>query len=349
MPDTDTMQPEGTDTAAPETVAPETSSADPQASVTPEPNGEQGSPTAEAAPDTKQTDGSLTPPNSQNPNPQQPATSQPATDWEKRYRDQQSYMDRQINQWQQRMQAQQTQMAELAKWKQEQEARAKQASLKPWSKAHPENMKFNGLLERAKTVEQQLRRIPATLPPEQQEAMKQAILGALTPEEQQQIGEYRDSLQNFQREFFTDPHGTILPMVEQLAERKVQEVIQKMEAQQSVQRDFADPQMAPLVQKHGDQVAKALQDGVPYEYTMHMLKMHAELEALRGQLKTTAGKAAQADEQRRLAKGEAAITRDPRTPAQDPYELAKAEAQKRGFSTSDKRFIDLLTKYQTSK
>jgi len=345
MSDNDTMQPEGTDTAAPETVAPETSSADTQTSVTPEPHGEQGSQTSTTeAPSTKPVDGSLTPSNSQTPQQQ----SQP-TDWEKRYRDQQSYMDKQINQWQQRMAAQQSQMESLAKWKQEQEARAKQASLKPWSKAHPENNKFTGLLERAKVVEQQLRRIPANLPPEQQEAMKQAIIGALTPEEQQQIGDYRDSLANFQREFFTDPHGTILPMVEQLAERKVQEVMQRMEAQQSVQRDFSDPQMAPMVDKYKQDLAKALQDGVPYEYSMHMLKMHAELENLRGQLKATTGKAAQADEQRRLAKGEAAITRDPRTPAQDPYELAKAEAAKRGISTGDKRFIDLLNKYQSTK
>ena len=339
MPTDDTMQLEATDTAAPETVAPEVTSTDTQSSVTPEPNGEQVSPTAEAAPDTKQTDGSLTPPNSQN------TPQQPTVDWEKRYRDQQSYVDKQINQWQTRMQQQQTQMSELAKWKQEQEQRAQKAALKPWSKAHPEHQKFGSVLERAKVVENQLRRIPANLPPEQQEAMKQAILGALSPEEQQQIGEYRDSLQNFQREFFTDPHGTLLPMVEQLAEKKVQDALQKIEAQQSVQREFSDPTLAPLVQKYGQDLQKALTDGVPYEYSMHMLKMHAELESLKGQLKQASGQASQAAEQRRLAKGEAAITRDPRTPQQDPYELAKAEASKRGISTGDRRFMDILTKH----
>ena len=347
MSDTDTMQLEATDTAAAGNAAPEANAtADTQTSVTPEPNGEQGSqPAANAAtPDTKQTDGSLTPPNSQNP-PQQPQTPAQPDPWEKRYSDLKSYTDKQVNQWQQRMQSQQAQMAELAKWKQEQEARAKQAALKPWSKAHPEHAKFGAVLERAKVVENQLRRIPANLPPEQQEAMKQAILGALSPEEQQQIGDYRDSLQNFQREFFTDPHGTLLPMVEQLAEKKVQDALAKIEAQQSVQREFADPTMAPLVQKYGQDLQKALSDGVPYEYSMHMLKMHAELEALRGRVKDVDGQAAQAAEQRRLAKGEAAITRDPRTPAQDPYELAKSEAAKRGISTGDKRFMELLSKY----
>jgi hypothetical protein len=38
-------------------------------------------------------------------------------------------------------------------------------------------------------------------PPEQQEAMKQAIISAMSPEEQNQINEYRDNLQNFQQEF----------------------------------------------------------------------------------------------------------------------------------------------------
>lgn len=332
-----TAQPETSQeqTSAPATEA--TAPAQQAPSTGTEAQGDQ--PATQAAPDT-QADRSLTPPHNE-----QTQQTQPKDDWQKRYSDLQSHTDRTINQWRQRMDQQSQQMAELAKWKQEQEQRAKAASLKPWSKAHPEHAKFGGILERARAVQQQLQAIPANLPPEHQQAMKQAIMSALSPEEQQQITEYRDSLQNFQREFFTDPQGTLMPMVEQLAEQKVQQVIQRMEAQQSVQRDFADPKIQPMIQQYGQDFAKALQDGVPYEYAKHMMGMYARMQELEGSVKQMSGKAAQADEQRRLAKGEASITRDPRTPAQDPYELAKAEASKRGISTGSKQFFDLLTKY----
>jgi hypothetical protein len=341
MPDEeDTITAAEPDTGEVQSGAPETAAAEPPANpAEPQANGDAP---ANAAPQSQ--DGSL-PTDSQNTEQHQP--EKPAVDWEKRYRDQQSYMDRQVNQWRQRMEQQGQQMSELSKWKQEQEQRAQQAQLKPWSKAHPDNSKFNGLLERAKVIESQLRRIPATLPPEQQEAMKQAIIGALDPAEQQQIQEYRENLANFQRDFFTDPQGTLLPMVEQLAERKVQMALQKIEAQQSVQKDFTDPKLGPMVQQYKDDFAKALNDGVPYDYAKHMMGMYAELEALRNEKRTLSGKAAQADEQRRLAKGEASHTRDPRSLPQDPYTLALADAKKRGVTPDSPRFASILAKYES--
>lgn len=256
-----------------------------------------------------------------------------------------SETDRKINAWKSQMEQQSSQMTELQKWKAEQEQRAQAASLKPWSKAHPENPKFNGLLERAKTVEGQLRRINPALPPEQQEAIRETIMGALTPQEQQQIQEYRDSLQTFQRDFFTDPQGTVMPMVQQLVQAEFQQMQQRQQAQMEVSRDFQDPQLAPMVKEYGEDFSKALNDGVPYDYAKHMMVMYAELQAAKNQLKGLSGKAAQADEQRRLAKGEASITRDPRSAPQDPYELAKAEAKRKGVSTDGPQFAAILARH----
>lgn len=332
---------EATETSQDQSSAPATTATAPDTQATSAVPEAQGDQTANSASPDTQANRSLTPPNNETANTQQP----PQADWQKRYSDLQSHTDRQIHQWRSRMEQQSQQMQELTRWKQEQEQRAKSAALKPWSKAHPEHGKFGGLLERAKVIQNQLQRIPANLPPEQQQAMKDAIVSALSPEEQTQITEYRESLQNFQRDFFTDPQGTLLPMVEQLAEQKVQAVIQRMEAQQSVQRDFADPQLKPMIDKYGQDFAKAITDGVPYDYAKHMMGMYARMQELEGQVKGMAGKAAAADEQRRLAKGEASITRDPRTPDRDPYELAKEDARKRGISTGSKQFIDLLNKY----
>lgn len=349
MSDDETTMPEAeADTGSTQTTEPSTEAGTaPEAAQTEqETHGDQ--PTNPVAPDTK-ADGSLTPPNSQSPE------QQPQRDWskegptlEKRLRDQQSYFDRQIAQWKQQMSQTQEKASQLEKWKSEQDERAKAASLKPWSKAHPEHGKFNSLLERAKVINAQLQRIPANLPPEQQEAMKQAIISAMSPEEQQQINEYRDNLNNFQRDFFTDPHGTLLPMVEQLAEQKVQQFMQKMEAQQSVQQDFQDPQLAPLIKEHGQDFARALQEmpSRPYDYAKQMMLLYAENQRLKAQSSKVDAKAEMAKEQQRLTKGEAAITRDPRPTNTDPYTLAIAEARRKGIDPSSPRFAQLLAKYE---
>lgn len=303
-------------------------------------------PATQATPDKPVDAGSLTPPNNETKPPEQPAP--PQQNWEKRYSDLKSHTDRQVNQWQSRMSDQERKFQEIQKWKSEQEQRAQAAQLKPWSKAHPEFQKFNGTLERAKVIDKQLRNIPQNLPPEQQEAMKQAIVGALSQEEQAQIGEYRESLTNFQKDFFTDPHGTLLPMVEQLAEQKVQMALQKIEAQHSVQQDFADPTLAPLIKEYGEDFSRAIQEmpQKPYEYAKQMMTLFAENQ----RLKQAAGKvnteSAMAAEQKRLVKGEAAITRDTRAPRPDPYQSALAEAKKRGISPDSPRFATLLVKHQ---
>lgn len=349
MSDDETTMPEAeADTGSTQPTEPSTEAgtAPEAAQAEQETHGDQ--PTNPVAPDTK-ADGSLTPPNSQSPE------QQPQRDWskegptlEKRLRDQQSYFDRQIAQWKQQMSQTQEKASQLEKWKSEQDERAKAASLKPWSKAHPEHGKFNSLLERAKVINAQLQRIPANLPPEQQEAMKQAIISAMSPEEQQQINEYRDNLNNFQRDFFTDPHGTLLPMVEQLAEQKVQQFMQKMEAQQSVQQDFQDPQLAPLIKEHGQDFARALQEmpSRPYDYAKQMMLLYAENQRLKAQSSKVDAKAEMAKEQQRLTKGESAITRDPRPANTDPYTLAIAEARRKGIDPSTPRFAQLLAKYE---
>lgn len=339
-------------TAEPETAVEQTSPpSQDDATVTDSAPAEQDTqaaqPADKATPDT-QGDKSLTPPIDETKPTEPAAPVQPQQNWEKRYSDLKSYTDRQVNQWQSRISDQERKFQEMNKWKQEQEQRAQAAQLKPWSKAHPEFQKFNSTLERAKVIDKQLRNIPANLPPEQQQAMKDAIVGALSPEEQQQIGEYRESLTNFQKDFFTDPHGTLLPMVEQLAEQKVQMALQRIEAQHSVQQDFADPTLAPLIKEYGEDFSRAIQEmpQKPYEYAKQMMTLFAENQRLKqaaGQVSTASTMAA---EQKRLVKGEAAITRDPRSPKPDPYVAAKAEAEKRGIALDSPRFSTLLAKYQ---
>lgn len=351
----DTMVADESATGVEQTSAPEQSAA-PATDNAQTDQDTHGDQPATAAPGTQDAESLTTSPQETQP-AKEPAT--PTVDWskegptlQKRYDDIRTDYNRKLNQWQQTYQQQSGQLTELQKFKQEQEQRTQAASLKPWSKLHPEHSKFNGVLDRAKTVERQLQGIDPSLPPEQQAAVKNAILSALSPEERAQITEYRDSVQNFQRELITDPQGTLMPMVDKLVEQRMTQFMERQQAQASVAKDFADPTLAPLIEKYGDDYAKALNDGVPYEYSNHMLKMHAsnqqqsaEIAKLRAELAQAGVKVESADERQRLAKGEAAITRDQRQPVRDPYEIAKSEAKKRGFSTSSTQFASLLAKH----
>ena len=358
MPDDENTMPAAeADTGTEQSSVPSQETAPAQDAAQTEPVAHGDQPGTSPVPDTKADDGSLT-----NPHKTTEQQQQSQRDWskegptlEKRLRDQQSHFDKQVSQWRQQMQQTQEKASGLEKWKQEQEQRAQAAALKPWSKAHPENVKFNGLLERAKVIDQQLRQIPTIdnkgnpIPVEHQEAMKNTILAALAPEERQQIQEYRDSLTNFQRDWFTDPHGTLMPMMEPMVKNFVEQAFKKIEAQHAVQQDFADPQLAPLLKEHGQDFVRALNEmGDPdktYDYAKQMMLLYAENQKLKAEQGKLGAKAAHADEQRRLVKDQASHTRDPRAETQDPYDLAVAEAKKRGIPLDSPRFAGLITKY----
>lgn len=313
---------------------------------------------ANAAPSDQQDDGSLTPPHSEKETQQQ---APPARDWtkdgpvlEKRYRDLMSHTDKQINDWRGKLQTNEQKMQEVLTWKQEQEKRAQALQLKEWNKDHPDHGKFNSMLERARTVEAQLRRVPTMGPdgqplaPQQVEAMKQAIMSAISPEEQQTLQNYRENRENFQRDWFTDPQATLRPMVEQMAAEQVQKAIDKMQAQASVQQDFADPTLAPLIKEHGQDFARALQEMPqrPYDYAKQMMMLYAENQALKAGKQSSDTQATHAGEQKRLAQGRAAITRDPGAPKIDPYTAAVKEAKDRGISPASPAFTAILQKHE---
>src|SRR6185369_14071302 len=64
----------------------------------------------------------------------------PSVDWEKRYRDQQSWHDKRYTQTQTEVQKLQQQLQEQSRWRQEQE---RKATLQPWDRQHPDGAKFN--------------------------------------------------------------------------------------------------------------------------------------------------------------------------------------------------------------
>lgn len=328
-PDTTTATDEDTgSTAAPGETAQAT--ADSPDTASPTDTGTAAQPPEQGTPDAAAARASLTPPPQQT---QQPAQTprEPEVDWQKRYRDQQSYHDRQANTWRERLTKVDSEMSELRRYRQEQEARAKAASLKPWSKASPDHGKFNGLLERARTIDAQLRNVPANLPPEQAEATRQAILSGITPDEQAQIQEYRQWREDWQRGLASDPESTLMPMVDRLVEARFQAMVVEQTASADIDRDFKDPALAPLIERHAKEFHDRLARGMSYQDAKEWLVMTDRLGRLEhGQQAAATAKVA-ADAQRAAAKGEASITRDARAPEKDLMEEARRLAAKEGI------------------
>jgi hypothetical protein len=154
---------------------------------------------------------------------------------------------------------------------------------------------------------------------------------------------YRTSVREFQTNFFADPVGSLMPMLQPAFQQMLEEREMTARARMEVERELQDPAFRPLVEQHAPEIRQALDDGVPYAYAVHMTKMFGQLKAMEARLSELQTPASQAREQMRLARGRAADTRSPAPPAADPYELARAEAARRGISTDSPQFLRLLT------
>ncbi len=276
--------------------------------------------------------------------PGQPQKNAEPVDWQRRFGDLKSQTQRLLNQAKMDREQIMRETADLRAYRQQQEELAKQQNLRPWSKQHPDNIKFQGVLTRAKAVNAQLRSIDPSQPPEVQAAAKAAIMSALSPDEQKQLQDYQDTVQQNQLSLLEDPRGFIAPIIQPLVAEAIQQERMRMQADEQVGKDFEDPELKPLIDEHRPEIAKALQDGVPYQYAVHMLKMFGQLEKLQNQVNGMSQQAAMGQEQVRLAQGKSSITRDPApNKSADVYTLAKKEAERRGFTTADPRFLALLS------
>jgi hypothetical protein len=284
------------------------------------------------------------PSTSKTPQPPQPTDGQPPADdlaaryktMEERYRNLQSHRDREIGKYRK-------QVSELETFKRQQEEAAQRQNLRPWQAKHPLHQQFQGVVQKANHIRQALANLPGNLPPEAQEAARNAIMAQMSPEEQGLMQSYQQEMQSFQREFFSDPAGSLQSIVGPLVQQGIQAYLSEQQARQQVARDFEDPALKPIIEKHGDEVQKMLEDGVPYQYATHTAKLYAEYQRMATELDGLRKSAGMATAQQQALKGRAAITPDVATaPKVDTYKLATQEAKKRGISTDSAQFFRLL-------
>lgn len=333
--DTGSQAPATQDT--PQDSAPETSQdSQPQAPV-------EGTPASAAQPDRSSANPETT---QQQPQATAPQPTQDV-DWQGRYKHLQSHADRQLAEYRQRLAAAER---EAVEHRARQEQAEKNKAIPRWRKAHPEHQKFSSVLERARTVQKQMQAIDPSLPPEQQQKLRETIASALTPDEQQEIAEYQTSVQEFNRNWMSDPEGTLREMVAPLMQQEIARVRQDAIAEASVKRDFADPELKPIIEEHAAELRKMLEDGVPYKYAIHTLKLHHAYSALAAGQRATTTVASTAAEQTRQRQPAAARTSrpdpQPRASGDSQYQLAVKEAKQLGIPTDDHRFVKILAKYE---
>ena len=230
-------------------------------------------------------------------------------------------------------------------WKQADDQRRKDAerlSLKRWDPKHPEHSKFGATMAKRQALNQQLTALKGLVPPEQFDAAAQAMVNsALSSDEQ---GELRDH-QQMNQEFLMNPVASAREQARAVAQEMIREAFhgfqQHNSANQDVQRDIGSVPPEAL-----GYMKSALESGANYDLALQHARMAAELQQLKSQSQVSQQTQSHANEQARLHKSKASITRDPK-PAMmsqnDIYNKAKQIAISQGVSTADSKFSRIVS------
>lgn len=280
---------------------------------------------------------SLTPPT--------PSKTKPIP-WQKRFQDMEPHLTRT----QQELKRVQNQLRgfdgidanAIRQW-QAQQQHAQRANLPVWNPQHPENSGFKSLQTRWQFANQALTKAQGS--PAFDE-MRSQLLSQFSPSEQQQMQHWHQHQQAEVARLASDPEAQremyrkeAQAVVRAELQQAQQEQQQRAQAEQHVDTWFKNPSNKAVIANFGQAMAHALQQGVPW----HIVQRDAENAYLRSQLGTGKQTVAAAEEQRRLAKGNASITRDPATrPMADLFEEAKKLAKERGVRPGTPQFMPIL-------
>jgi len=325
--------------------APDTSNSSAPSTGTP-----TAAPTQPSAQDAQPNPGTGAPaPSDPNSVVQQPQPGQPApkpVDFEARYRELQSYADKRWQQAQQRIQAYEQQLSQF-RAQQEQATKAKAAM--PWQKESPDRAKFQSVLERSKAIERQVQAAQSIQDPVQREAAMNAIASGISDEEQAQLRQFREQQREFQANFFSDPEGTLFPVIEKAAQSVFSRMRDEIQGRMRVEQDFEAPHLQPILQnpEYAGYLQSKLSAGVDYDTAMELVKYRAAAEMMHQRLSGMQPQVAAAQEQQRLAKARASgvVSPDPAPAPVDSYQLALKEAQSKGIQPGTPAFNRILLKY----
>lgn len=222
---------------------------------------------------------------------------------------------------------------------------AEAQKLPVWNPRNPTNASFKGAYERYRFAKESLGRVP----PEARDSVQQALFGGFSTDDLKSIREFEAAREESSRRIAEDPDTFIEERFQRFFENAIQNwhqsVSQNFEFAQKVQGGvqawFSDPANKPIVETHGDDMARRLKGGEPWE----IVRRDAEIAQLKGRVGEAAKTKQAADEQQRLLKGSAAntITRDGAArPVTDLAAMAKKIGTERGYSPGDPRYLKLI-------
>jgi hypothetical protein len=164
-------------------------------------------------------------------------------------------------------------------------------------------------------------------------------------QERQELAEFDQHQQESLRGLTTNMPGTIGKIVAPMIRQELQAFMQEMKIQREVQRDQSDPALKPLFDRFGDDMARAMSEGVPYDQAVHYTKVYGAYEQaleenarLKQQMGEMSGKVSAAAVQQDLAKGKASITRDVNAPKPTPFKEALKWARENNVDTDSDAF-----------
>ena len=301
--------------------------------------------------------------------PSQPEVIDPES--YKRLRDEKSTWGRQTAEIRRQYEETRTQLAKLQQEREQSRQMAEQQKLALHDYRHPDHAaKFQPILAKADIVRSQLAKVnsaqlPPGLAPEHEQAwresQKQAILSTLSDEEHNALEQFQNHNQNFQRKLALNPAQALTEFVQPMLEQFFQRKTMDQQAASEVDRDFADPELGPVLTEFKPQMAEMIQKlggtDEAYDFAKHHALVYAQNQKLSqeiARLKQQNGEAnikvGAAATQQELAKGKASITRDV-TPRQtrSAYDIASERAKKQGIDRSSPPFFQLVREIEAEQ
>lgn len=220
------------------------------------------------------------------------------------------------------LQEMQAQLQQYTRQQEESRKAAELAKLKPYMGQHPDYQNNMARIQKAEAFTAALEAAPPELQNNPQYRAQLAQRMGVRNEDLTLRDEHRAYQQQVQQQIAADPDRFIAERAAQVAEQKFQELFQRkqmeFEVQREVQEQFNDPVVRQFAAEHNEEVQQAIRDGVPPQYAAHQIKLfdalqkaESRIQELESRLEGQSKEVGMAQEQQRLLKSRATVTREP--------------------------------------
>lgn len=232
---------------------------------------------------------------------------------------------------------------EISLWKRQQ-AEAQAKDLPKWDRKNPANARFSNTLTKWDSYR---RAVQMAKTPEQRQALDETLGRQFNEDDFKDIESWEAHQREFSASMAADPAGTIDERARAVAREEFQTLISQFQqhnsANSTIEQDF-NGALKPILEnpEYAKQFEQTLRSGVPYDVAKQMVMQAHELDSLRSRVRGADKATASVTEQQRLLKGNASVTRDPKTSTSiDPIAVAKERGVKPGTPAYTELLMEL--------